>query len=135
MASTRHFVFVALVVALAAVAVQSTPYVKYNPYAAANKSHHLVVGQRQAGDALVYQENIYKPSSWLQTVELIKTFNVTGNFAITQVLALDQKTDGNGAYAYLLGGGPAASAVKLRFKSQRSHGIKFIVQLYAKRRY
>ncbi|NP_001155164.1 venom protein R precursor [Nasonia vitripennis] len=133
----RQLIFAALAVALAVVAVNSTPYYggAYQQYAAApNKSHNLIIGNRQAGDRLVYQENIVKPSKWLQVIEVKKSFNITG-YLITQIRAMDQKTNGNGAIASRVDGGVGYSNVTLKFKSQRSHGINFVVQIYARPRY
>lgn len=101
-------------------------------YAAENKSHHLIIGYRLPGDKLVFTENIVKNSEWLRIVTLEKTFNTTRNERITLLQALDQKTNGNGAYASILRGGPGHSNVTIRFKSQRGHGINFVVELYAR---
>ncbi|XP_034948577.1 probable salivary secreted peptide [Chelonus insularis] len=98
-----------------------------------NKSHHLIAGNRLPGDYLVLRQNIIKSSSWLQIVTVEKTFNVSGFERITQVQALDQKTNGNGAYASIVKGGPGTSNVTIKFKSQRSHGINFMVLIYARR--
>ncbi|XP_043461987.1 probable salivary secreted peptide [Leptopilina heterotoma] len=107
---------------------------EHNRYArgTANKSHHLIVGSRLAGDKLVLRQNIQKNSSWMQVVVVEKTFNTTQFQRITQIAALDQKTNGNGAYASLTKGGPGTDKVTLKFKSQRGHGINFIVELYAR---
>ncbi|EZA51818.1 hypothetical protein DMN91_003938 [Ooceraea biroi] len=103
-----------------------------NNYAAANKSHHLIVGTRMAGDRLVLRQNVQKNSSWMKVSVVEKTFNTSMWERITMVKALDQKTNGNGAYASLLRGGPGHSNVTLKFKSQRGHSINFIVELYAR---
>ena len=139
MASARHFVLAILAVALTVVAVNSTPYYNsgyYQPYAAApNKSHNLIIGSRQPNDRLVYQENIVKPSKWLQVIEVTKSFGIGPAFAITQVRAMDQKTNGNGAIATRVAGGPGYSNITLKFKSQRGHGINFVVQVYGRPHY
>ncbi|XP_011161048.1 probable salivary secreted peptide [Solenopsis invicta] len=98
-----------------------------------DKSHHMIVGAREAGDRLAYQENIVKTSSWLQIVKIEKTFSVPSNERITLVEALDQKTNGNGAYASILSGGPGSNSVTIKFKSQRSHGINFDLRIYSRR--
>ncbi|XP_011686768.1 PREDICTED: probable salivary secreted peptide [Wasmannia auropunctata] len=98
----------------------------------ADKSHHLVVGSRMPGDRVVLRENIVKDSSWLRVVTVEKTLYAAANERITMVEALDQKTNGNGAYASILNGGPGHNNVTMKFKSQRGHGINFIVQLYAR---
>ncbi|KAG7206235.1 hypothetical protein KM043_003627 [Ampulex compressa] len=100
--------------------------------ASGDKSHHLVVGSRLPGDKLSMKENIVKSSSWLRIVTVEKTFYVQTHERITQVQALDQKTNGNGAYASLVGGGPGHNFVTLRFKSQRSHGINFVVEIFSR---
>ena len=116
---------VVLVLALALVA---------GSVSAASKTHNLIIGSRQYGDSLLYAENISKPSSLLRIVEVKKTFNVK-NHVITQVAALDMKTNGNGAIASRLGGGIGYDNITLKFKSQRGHGINFRVEIYGKPRY
>ncbi|XP_011634876.1 probable salivary secreted peptide [Pogonomyrmex barbatus] len=101
-------------------------------YAPANKSHNLIVGGRLPGDRLVLRESVVKNSSWMKVQIVQKTFNISKWERITMVEALDQKTNGNGAYASILNGGPGHSNVTLRFKSQRGHSVNFIVQLYAR---
>lgn len=112
--------------------VSSTPYNGYFAANNTNKSHNLIVGSRMAGDRLSLKENIVKNSSWMQIVTVQKTFNVSPWERITQVQALDQKTNGNGAFASILNGGPGFSNVTLKFKSQRGHGINFVVQIFSR---
>lgn len=95
-------------------------------------SHHLIVGSRTPYDKLVNKQSVVKSSSILQIVKVQQTFyTLSERSRITEVRALDQKTNGNGAYASLIGGGPGANNVTLLFKSQRGHGINFIVEVYA----
>ncbi|XP_011867528.1 PREDICTED: probable salivary secreted peptide [Vollenhovia emeryi] len=101
-------------------------------YAAANKSHHLRVGYRMPGDRLVLRESVIKNSAWMKVQIVEKTFNVSKWERITMVEALDQKTNGNGAHANIQKGGPGYSNVTLKFKSQRGHGINFVVQVYSR---
>ncbi|OXU19029.1 hypothetical protein TSAR_008851, partial [Trichomalopsis sarcophagae] len=61
-----------------------------------------------------------------------RTFSTDGTAKITLIKALDQKTNGNGAYVSLINGGPGQTFVTLEFKSQKGHGINFVVELYAK---
>ncbi|XP_011161050.2 probable salivary secreted peptide [Solenopsis invicta] len=96
------------------------------------ESHNLIVGIRSPGDRLSYTENIVKDSSWLRIVTIEKTFFVPQGERITMLEALDQKTNGNGAHASILNGGPGNNNVTLKFKSQRSHGINFVVKLYSR---
>jgi len=120
-----------LVVALSAVnSVPANGVV--SSYAPANKSHHLIVGFRMPGDRLVLKENVVKNSGWMKVQVVEKTFNVSQWERITLVEALDQKTNGNGAHASILKGGPGSSNVTIKFKSQRGHSINFVVQLYSR---
>ena len=115
--------------------VRGAPEAKWSRdfYAVNNtSSHHLIVGSRLPGDRLVLVQNVFKDSSYLQIVTKEQTFNVSKYERITQLRALDQKINGKGATAALLKGGPGTSAVTLRFKSQRGHSIKFVVELYAR---
>ncbi|KAK2589027.1 hypothetical protein KPH14_001870 [Odynerus spinipes] len=128
----RNPVIALVLVVAAAMAVEVVPRVHMENYAAANKSHNLVIGYRMPGDRLVLRQNIEKKSSWLQIVTVEKTFNTTRYDVITQVNAFDQRTDGTGAYASVLNGGPGHRNVSMRFKSQRNHGIHFVVEIYAR---
>ncbi|XP_071573745.1 probable salivary secreted peptide [Temnothorax nylanderi] len=102
-------------------------------YAPANQaSHHLIVGYRIPGDRRVLKQSIIKNSSWMKVQVIQKTFNVSRGERITMVKALDQKTNGNGAYASILRGGPGHNYVTIKFQSQKGHSINFVLQLYAR---
>ncbi|XP_053981984.1 probable salivary secreted peptide [Hylaeus volcanicus] len=132
MSAQKIAVFLAIVgVAIFATQVNSTHQWGYANNGT-NKSHNLVVGYRMPGDRLVLRQSVVKNSSWMQIVTEQKSFNTSRFDRITVVQALDQKTNGNGAYASLVAGGPGYNNVTLRFKSQRGHGINFIVELYAR---
>ncbi|XP_044006876.1 probable salivary secreted peptide [Aphidius gifuensis] len=114
-------------------------YYRPAPYAvggclgnSSNKSHHLIAGSRLPGDRLTLQQSIVKTSSWAQITSIEKNFNVSRYERITQVLACDQKTNGNGAYPSIIKGGPGGSNVTIKFKSQRGHGINFVVLIYSR---
>lgn len=51
---------------------------------------------------------------------------------ITAIRAFDQKTNGNGAYATIKSGGINATSAIVQFKSQRGHGINFILEIYVR---
>ncbi|XP_011308427.1 probable salivary secreted peptide [Fopius arisanus] len=123
----------ALVVAIAITTYSPSHAYRYN-YAtnSTNKSHNLIVGSRLPGDRITYQENIVKSSKLWQITTVEKTFYAAKNERITQVYALDQKTNGNGAYARITKGGPGLNNVTIKFKSQRNHGINFLVQIYSR---
>jgi len=131
MSACKYIICLAVLVT-ALLTVSTIPASEAFTYAAPNKSHHLIVGYRAPGDRLVLKEYIIKNSSWMKVQTLEKTFNVSRYERITMVEALDQKTNGNGAYASILYGGPGHSNVTMKFKSQRGHSINFIVNLYAR---
>ncbi|XP_076277362.1 putative salivary secreted peptide [Lasioglossum baleicum] len=126
---------IALIAVIATEVASISSYDNIDNYASnrSNKSHHLIVGSRVPGDRLVLRQSVIEKSSWMQVISITRRFNTTRTWEkITQVRALDQKTNGNGAYASLLSGGPGFNNVTLKFKSQRGHGINFIVELYAR---
>lgn len=134
MSSQKYVLSLAFVIA-ALVAINTIPTASgttYNYAAPANKSHHLIVGYRMPGDRLVLRNNIVKNSSWMKVQTVEKTFNISQWERITLLQALDQKTNGNGAYASILKGGPGNSNVTMKFKSQRGHGINFTIEIYAR---
>ena len=90
----------------------------------------MIVGYRVPGDWLLQKEDVVKDKQFLQGVTLTKTFTGNGKSIITQIKALDQKTNGNGAYATIISGGVGESYVTIKFKSQRNHSIKFKVKLH-----
>ncbi|XP_033211909.1 probable salivary secreted peptide [Belonocnema kinseyi] len=92
------------------------------------QSHNITVGTKYFGDKLLLQEKIYRKSEFLRKIVIEKTFKVDG--FISQIVAEDQKTNGNGAYASVIGGGPGQREVTMKFKSQRGHSIKFVVKIY-----
>ncbi|XP_012280800.1 probable salivary secreted peptide [Orussus abietinus] len=132
----QKYLFGFLFVAAVAIAANAVPSAYVAPLAAApvkaNLSHNLILGSRLPGDRLIIRENIIKPSKWLQVITVERTYNASKYERITQVKALDQKTNGNGAYATLKYGGPGNQNVTLKFKSQRGHGINFVVEIYAR---
>jgi len=131
MSAYKYIIGLAVLVT-ALLTVSTIPASEAFTYAASNKSHHLIVGYRAPGDRLVLRENIVKNSGWMKVQVIEKTFNVSRFERITMVEALDQKTNGNGAYASILNGGPGHSNVTMKFKSQRGHGINFIVNIYGR---
>lgn len=133
------------IVVLVALAVECKPQnIGFNPlpavqthqqqqnYTLSTKSHTLLIGSRLPGDSQQYQERIYKPSKWLRTLSFEKNFKVHPHFSITQIVAEDQSKDGNGGYAKIEKGGIGQNNVTIKFKSQRSEAVDFIVTLFAR---
>ena len=110
----KYLFMVTLIVALAV-----------NSYA---QSHHMSVGTKHNRDILLLDQVIKEDSKYFRKVVIEKTFSVSGQ--ITQIVAEDQKTNGNGAYASVLNGGPGQREVKMKFKSQRGHGINFRLKIF-----
>lgn len=133
MTSLKTLSLVAIILVMG-VTVNSSP-VSLDVFAV-GKSNDLVVGQRQARDSLVYTESITE-KFLVSGKKLIITKNieVPNGYVITQVRALDKATDGTGAEATVIGGGPDMDWISLRFKSQRWRGIYFNIEVYAKPRY
>lgn len=94
--------------------------------------HDLIVGSRLPGDKIIHKENIVKTGKWFRVVEVTKTINAIKGTKITQIIAKDLETDGNGAYVKLTNGGPAYSNVSIKFTSQRGYGINFTLEVYAR---
>ncbi|GAB1861889.1 Salivary secreted peptide [Camponotus japonicus] len=131
MSAQKYIIGLAFLVA-ALMAINTVPANGAVNQFATNKSNHLIVGYRVPGDKLVLRQNIVKNSSWMKVVVIEKTFNVSTWQRITLLQSLDQKTNGNGATASLLNGGPGFSNVTLKFKSLRGHGINHIVEIYSR---
>ncbi|XP_047354837.1 probable salivary secreted peptide [Vespa velutina] len=116
------------VVVIAGVESDYVPRAHLEEYAA--KSHNLTIGYRKPGDRRVHTQNIVKKSSWMRIVTAEVSINTSS--IINMVGVYDQKTDGTGAFPSVLKGGPGNRNVTLRFKSQRGHGINFVVEVYAR---
>ncbi|XP_051165953.1 probable salivary secreted peptide [Leptopilina boulardi] len=94
--------------------------------------HDMIVGSRLPGDKVIHKENIVKSGKWLRVVELTKTINTIKGTKITQIIAKDLETDGNGGYVKVTNGGPSFSDVTMKFTSQRSYGINFSLEIYGR---
>lgn len=129
--SAQKFIFGLAFAIAVLLAINTVPANGAIDQQATNKSNHLIVGSRVPGDRLVLRQNVFKNSSWMKVVIVEQTFNISAYQRITLLQSLDQKTNGNGASASLLRGGPGFNNVTLRFKSQRGHSINHVVELYA----
>lgn len=133
--STSFLILALIAVVAASTSVDSKATSEEN-VAIRVESNNLIVGKREYNDKLVYQENINKKPNIVGKKTIHEeVINVPRGYVITEVRALDMITDGTGAFVIVSGGGPGQESVSLRFKSQRFHGIYFIVQVYAKPRY
>nr|ABQ18257.1 unknown [Lygus lineolaris] len=96
-----------------------------------NKSHNAFIGSRHWDDKLLFMDHPKKESKWLRTVSAdVATGNLRG--IINYIEVLDQKTNGNGGCAYLTSGGAGTNNVAFHIKSQRSHGLDFIIRAWGR---
>lgn len=129
----EKIIFVLLFATALILVANVSPTTGYNNYyRGRNISHNFIIGSRRPGDRLVMQQNITASAATFQIVTRSVQFLVQGGKNITQVTALDQKVDGTGAYVTLKNGGVGKRNITLRFKSQRSRGINFIVKIFAR---
>ena len=101
-------------------------------WASEKKSNHLILGSRIPGDHLLERHLIVRESEWFRKVKENQIFNGDGHSKITEIRALDQKTNGNGATATVTSGGVGQDFVTINFKSKRGHGINFVVEIFGK---
>nr|CAD7438345.1 unnamed protein product [Timema bartmani] len=99
-----------------------------------NNSHNLSQGWRVYGDRILHRELVKRSYKLFQVVTADLRYPSLGytNATITQVLALDQVTDGTGGYANITRGGAGLHEVVMRFKSQRNHSFSFIIEIYGR---
>ncbi|XP_043273026.1 probable salivary secreted peptide [Venturia canescens] len=129
--------FAVLVAVAALVATDALPknyvnkgFVFYAP--ASNYSQDMTAGAHVPGDYLYSRHNVYKRNVYNQVVTYQQVFNVTGNNVITFMRAHDRAS--NGGRAVLVNGGPGLKRATVRFTSQRSQSVDFVVEIYARRR-
>ncbi|XP_043461990.1 probable salivary secreted peptide [Leptopilina heterotoma] len=91
---------------------------------------NLIVGTRSPSDKLLWRINVNEPPQSGQYITINKRFNV--DRILTQVSAYNQSPNNICAFPSLIGGGPGFKYVELRFVSQRSRGVDFLVLLYVK---
>lgn len=98
------------------------------------RPNDVIVGSRVPGDHVIGNiQHITKDASYIgKIVTVTKTFQGDGFSKITQIRALDQYSDGNGATAHFIAGGVGSNFVTIKFESQRFRGIDFVVELYGR---
>nr|ATU83056.1 secreted venom family 2 protein [Pristhesancus plagipennis] len=97
-----------------------------------NASHNAFFGRKQAYDTLLYMNPLKVEYSWLRIVETDVQYPSPTDIKglIHYIEVLDQNTDGNGACAYMTGGGIGERNVSFHIKSKRNYGIDFIIRIY-----
>ncbi|KAG4069467.1 hypothetical protein HA402_001766 [Bradysia odoriphaga] len=99
------------------------------------QSHNAFWGAPAWNDTRIFYQHVNVSSSFLQVITRDVAFPSAGyvnNRRITAIRAFDQKTNGNGAFATIKSGGINATSTVVNFKSQRSHGINFILEIYVR---
>ncbi|CAG9578641.1 unnamed protein product [Danaus chrysippus] len=99
------------------------------------QSHDLAVGQATYGDVIIYRVNEYKYGFPLVVRTSILEYPEPGqhNFAYIRAIYIkDHYNDGNGGYPTISAGGVGQRFVKIKLKSQRSHGFNFTVTIYGR---
>ena len=119
------------------------------------QSHNYEWGSRTRNDTLILNKFVTKDGSWMQKVtvdihypnQTVSLFLLLSflkylpilflqnvypppNKTINYIRVLDQLTDGSGGTAELKYGGVGYKTVGIHLKSQRSKGIKSIVEIY-----
>ncbi|CAH1407044.1 unnamed protein product [Nezara viridula] len=97
------------------------------------KSHHYFFGTRSSYDRLLYHDLINLKSKWMRVTSIDKTYPQQGQPSlgrISYIEVLDQRSDGTGGCVYIRNGGIGQSSVTLHIKSQRNHGMNFVVNVY-----
>nr|ATU83060.1 secreted venom protein family 3 protein [Pristhesancus plagipennis] len=93
-------------------------------------THDLIMGIRQPGDKLLDKIR----STVIEGRESNVQWPLKGKSQkkITLIEVLDQKHDGSGGYATLVGGGIGSNYFKLRLKAQKRGSSDFLIKIYGK---
>uniref|UniRef100_A0AB38ZEA3 Heteropteran venom family 3 protein 1 n=1 Tax=Ectomocoris sp. TaxID=3104572 RepID=A0AB38ZEA3_9HEMI len=98
-------------------------------------THHLILGNRQYGDRMLYTAREKMPSAMLRVKTLDVQWPLKGmqsHERITRIEVLDQKDKGTGGCAFLANGGVGDNHVKLHLKTQRGGSFDFVVNIYGR---
>ncbi|CAH1407045.1 unnamed protein product [Nezara viridula] len=98
-----------------------------------NKTHNYTYGARSYYDRLLYHDLINLKSKWMRVTSIDKTYPQQGQPSlgrISYIEVLDQRSDSTGGCVYIRNGGVGQSNVTLHIKSQRNHGMDFVVNVY-----
>lgn len=102
------------------------------------QSNHFHHGQYYFNETLLVREIIQKKSSKFRigTADYVFPSGVTlprpAPYVITRINAIDQYVNGDGGSVMVTEGGAGFTFVKLRFKTKRSHGFNFILEIFGK---
>ena len=97
---------------------------------AAEERHDLIIGKLVPGDILIRKYVVWKTYELFKSISITKTYKADGFSKITRVEALDRHDNGHGAKVELVDGGVGYTYVTLRFESENTRGIDFLIKLY-----
>lgn len=97
---------------------------------------HLILGQLQPFDRLLFNQEYFKPSRWWSSREKIIEYpkDVPAGYSrhetISHIQVLNKFYDGASARATLLKGGVGYQYVKIKLESKWGKGFRYSVQIY-----
>lgn len=127
---SKCFVLITIGIALSIVGSQATPYGDSYNRNENSRNHDLFIGTPRNSDTPTVREHVKEDYELLRKLTVNRTFYAPVGHVITAIHALDQNNVGDGAEATVLDGGIGQNSVNMRFVSQRSHGIDFVVKLF-----
>ncbi|XP_014273116.1 probable salivary secreted peptide [Halyomorpha halys] len=98
-----------------------------------NKTHHYFYGSKSYLDRLLYQDHIKYKSKWMRVISIDADYPGSGKTPlgkINYIEVLDQRSDGTGGCVYIRNGGVGQNSVTFHIKSQRNHGMEFLINIY-----
>ncbi|CAH1407041.1 unnamed protein product [Nezara viridula] len=101
--------------------------------AAGDKVHNFIYGTRSYGDRLLYHDLLNVKSKLWRVTTVDVNYPPKGQAPlgrIDYIEVLDQRSDGTGGYVYIKDGGIGLNFVNLHIKSQRNHGMDFVINVY-----
>ncbi|CAH1403639.1 unnamed protein product [Nezara viridula] len=97
------------------------------------KIHNYQFGQRTPYQRLLYVDHPKYESKLMRVRSEELTYPVKGQLSggmIGYIEVLDMKSNGNGGCVYIKNGGVGSTFVTLKLKSQRNHGMEFMIRIY-----
>ena len=94
-----------------------------------SREHHLVVGEPEVGDILLYIDQKSKGHG----VDDSHVFQYSEDVTITAVVARDNWNDDTGGYPEIISGGPGHKHVEVKVTSGSRGGFDHTFQVYGKK--
>lgn len=128
--NSKCLISIAIGIALAIFGVKASPYGDSYIRDGDRKNHDLFMGSSHGSDPPTVREHVEEKYEFLRKQNIERTFFAPVGQVITGIHALDQNNEGHGAEPTVTQGGIGQNSVTLRFESQRSYGIDFVVKLF-----